>query len=116
MVTLYDALLERCTAGTQQRYVFPDEGVEFTAVELATQVERYAAGLVGLGLEHGSIVILCGHNSSTLVMLFLSCQAAGLIPSIVAPKTGNWTAFEERLLQAIRSAMPSGVFFEDSVS
>jgi acyl-CoA synthetase (AMP-forming)/AMP-acid ligase II len=95
--------------------VFPDEGVELTPVELANQVERDAAGLLALDLRRGSVVILCGHNSSRLVTLFLSCQAAGLIPCIFGPSVGPWGAFKERLLHAIQITTPSGAFFEDTV-
>lgn len=113
-MTLYSSLLRHCDAGNTQRFVFPDEGLVLSASQLLSKADVIAAGLQSLALPESSIVLLCSHNSSTLVATFLATQKAGLVPCIIAPKEHDDSAFKSRLLQCFIKASPSAVFLDDA--
>lgn len=113
-MTLYGSLLQHCDAGTEQRFVFPDESLALSAGELVKKADSIAAGMQALDLPHASTVLLCGLNSSALVASFLAAQKAGLIPCIVAPKSNDRSAFEARLGHIVVAATPSAVFLDDA--
>src|SRR5664280_99605 len=111
-MTLYSSLLRNCEDGSGQRFVFPDEDLVLSPVQLLGKADLIAAGLQSLDLPESSIVLLCSHNSSTLVATFLAAQRAGLVPCVVAPKEHDDSAFKIRLVQSIVKRAPSAVFLD----
>jgi cyclohexanecarboxylate-CoA ligase len=58
---------------------------EVTYAELERRVDRIAAGLAGLGVEHGDVVTLQLPNSWQLLALCLACARIGAVAGPVAP-------------------------------
>jgi acyl-CoA synthetase (AMP-forming)/AMP-acid ligase II len=113
-MTLYRSLLNHSITSPEQRFVFPDEQIACSAAELINKADCLAGGLQALDLPHSSIVLLCSHNSSTLVSAFLAAQKAGLVPCVIAPAGNNLPAFTTRLIHHIAAAAPSAVFFDET--
>src|ERR1017187_8142728 len=47
-LSVYNSLLRRCDAGTEQHFVFPDEELVLSAAELVKKVDSIAAGMQAL--------------------------------------------------------------------
>src|SRR5256885_5140938 len=113
-MTLYHSLLSHSITSPEQRFVFPDERIVLSAMELISKADSLAGGMQALDLPHSSVVLLCSHNSSTLVAAFLAAQKAGLVPCVIPPAGNNVSAFATRLKHHVAVAAPSAVFFDET--
>ncbi len=73
----FDRTVARC--GDRPALVVHQQGINWTWAELAEQVEAFAAGLVGLGLQPGDRIGIWSPNNAEWVITQFATAKAGLI-------------------------------------
>ncbi|KHJ46904.1 AMP-binding enzyme, partial [Trichuris suis] len=71
--------------GIREAFVFVEEHVQFTFLELHRMADRLAAGLLAIGLSPKDRVCLWGSNRSQLLFALLACARAGFVFTLASP-------------------------------
>uniref|UniRef100_A0A5S6QHP3 AMP-dependent synthetase/ligase domain-containing protein n=1 Tax=Trichuris muris TaxID=70415 RepID=A0A5S6QHP3_TRIMR len=71
--------------GVREAFVFVEEHLQLTFLELHRMVDRLAAGLLAVGLSPKDRICLWGSNRSQLLLALLACVRAGLVFTLVSP-------------------------------
>ncbi|CDW58020.1 Acyl-CoA synthetase family member 2, mitochondria l [Trichuris trichiura] len=71
--------------GIREAFVFVEEHVQYTFLELLRMADRLAAGLLAIGLSPKDRVCLWGSNRSELLLALLACARAGFVFTLASP-------------------------------
>lgn len=85
-----------------------DGDVQMTYAQWFEKIRSVAAGLQGLGLEHGDRVVVILRNRWEMATLHWACQFAGVVITPV-----NWRAKPEELDYCVADSGAKAVVFED---
>jgi len=96
--TIYDVFVNICNEKPNKiAAIFPDESKQYTFMELKDLVDKTTKALISLGIEKGSHVAICMHNTDKwLAVLY----AASSIGAIVVPVNINSSVAEMEYLIA----------------
>ena len=99
--TIGDALIRQVVAQPRTTALL-FEGRSWTFGELAVEVERLAAFLVGRGLARGDRIAWWGKNHADYLMLLLACARTGMTLVVV-----NWRLAEREIQRIFDDCQPS---------
>jgi fatty-acyl-CoA synthase len=104
-------ILARSARRTPDRLALTFEGRSWSYAELDVAADRVAAGLLGLGLQHGDRVAAFGKNSDAYLLLYLGCARAGLVHVPV-----NFNARGDELAYLLTQSEPAAALFDTTLA